>query len=43
MGNMKEYLMTFLGVCVSLIIINNVSFLKGIVFNNYTGTTSAGS
>jgi hypothetical protein len=40
MGNMKQHAMTFLGVCISLIIINNVSFIKNIVFANYTSSTS---
>jgi hypothetical protein len=40
MGNMKQHLMFFVGVCISLMIVNNVSFLRGIVFANYTGTTT---
>jgi hypothetical protein len=37
---MKQHLMFFVGVAISLMIINNVSFLRGIVFANYTGTTT---
>lgn len=37
MGSMKPHLVTFAGVCISLLIINQIAPLQAALFKNYLG------